>query len=76
MKTLYDLKQGERGLVKKINSSDRDLKERLISFGITKDSQIVMKHCNANRKNIEISVDKSFVALREQEAKVIEIEVL
>ncbi len=75
MKTLYDLKQDERAVVSNIKS-DRELKERLTSFGVTRGSEIVMKHCNAKRKNIEIDIDGVFVALREKEAKAIEVEVV
>ncbi len=74
MITLYDLKLGEKGIVKKIHTSNRELKERLISFGVTRNSEVEVKHCNLHRQNIEIVVSNTCLALRQEEAKVIEIE--
>lgn len=76
MKTLYDLKQGDVGVIKKIHSSNRELKARFISFGFTKGSEVEIKNCNINRKNLEIQINDTLVALREEEAKTIEVEVL
>jgi ferrous iron transport protein A len=73
MKTIIDLKIKESAVVKKIIAKG-ELRERLISFGIAKNSAITLKNCNTNCENIEIEVDNVLIALRKVEAKQIEIQ--
>lgn len=74
MKNLHELNKNERALITRVNAFG-DLRERFISFGISKGSDVTVKNCSANRKNIEIDVDGIFMALRQDEAKLIEVEV-
>ena len=73
MKTLIDCNKGSKVQVIKLNAKT-DLKQRLISFGIMKDAEIeVLEHAPA-KSTIEIKVAKMRIALRGEEAKLIEVE--
>jgi ferrous iron transport protein A len=72
--TLFDCDKGTRVKVLRINS-DPILKQRLISFGIMKEALLeVLEHAPA-KSTIEVKVAKTRVALRDKEAKLIEVEV-
>jgi len=75
MKTLLDCKKACRVKVLKLNAKD-ELKQRLISFGIMKEAVIeVLTHAPA-KSTIEVKVGKMRIALRAQEANLIEVEKL
>jgi len=72
MKTLLDCHKACVVKVTKLNAKD-DLKQRLISFGIMKEARIeVLEHAPA-KSTIEIKVGKMRIALRAQEAQLIEV---
>ena len=70
---LTDLKKHQKAVVKKINATP-ELKQRLFSFGIVKGSPIEVVDCSLNKSTIEIKVGNTLLALRENEAKAIEVE--
>lgn len=73
------LDQAELGKIYKIKSidlCDSALKNRFISFGITKNSIIQLLHSSAKKSTLAISINQSQVALRDYEARFIEIESL
>jgi len=73
MKTLLDCKKACRVKVLKLNAPT-ELKQRFISFGIMKEAEIeVLEHAPA-KKTIEIKVGKMRIALRDQEAELIEVQ--
>ncbi len=73
MKKLSTCQRGEKVKVLKLNA-DPELKQRLISFGIMKETIIeVLEHAPA-KSTIEIKVGKTKVALRAKEADMIEVE--
>lgn len=73
IKTLIDCNKACKVRVKKLNAKS-DLKQRLISFGIMKETVIeVLEHAPA-KSTIEIKVGKMRIALRAQEAELIEVE--
>ena len=73
MKTLKDCHKECKVVVKKLNAPS-DLKQRLISFGIMKETVLeVMEHAPA-KSTIEVRVGKVKIALRAQEAELIEVE--
>lgn len=75
MKKLSTCQRGEKVKVLKLNA-DTELKQRLISFGIMKETIIeVLEHAPA-KSTIEIKVGKTRVALRAKEADTIEVETL
>ena len=72
MKKLSTAKRGEKLKVIKLNA-DSSLKQRLISFGIMKETTIeVLEHAPA-KSTIEIKVGKMRIALRAEEADLIEV---
>ena len=75
MKTLLDCKKTCKVRVIKLNAA-AELKQRLISFGIMKGAEVeVLEHAPA-KKTIEVKVGKMRIALRDQEAELIEVEKL
>ena len=72
MKTLKDCNKACKVKVIKLHAST-DLKQRLISFGIMKEATIeVLEHAPA-KSTIEVKVGKMRIALRAQEAELIEV---
>jgi len=73
MKTLLDCHKACMVKVIKLNAKD-DLKQRLISFGIMKEATVeVLEHAPA-KSTIEVKVGKMRIALRGEEAKLVEVE--
>jgi len=73
MQTLLDCKKGCKVKVIKL-TAPTELKQRLISFGIMKEATVeVLEHAPA-KSTIEIKVGKMRIALRAQEASLIEVE--
>lgn len=73
MNTLNDCKKACKVKVIKLNAPT-DLKQRLISFGIMKETLIEVLEYAPAKSTIEIKVGKMRIALRAQEAKLIEVE--
>ena len=71
-KTLIDCEKTCRVKVVKLNAKT-DLKQRLISFGIMKDADIEVLEHAPGKSTIEIKVGKMRIALRAEEAKLIEV---
>lgn len=75
MKKLSKCKRGEKLRVVRLHA-DPALKQRLISFGIMKESVIeVLEHAPA-KATVEIKVGKTTLALRAKEADLVEVEEL
>ncbi|MEA3227765.1 MAG: FeoA family protein [Campylobacterota bacterium] len=75
MKKLSQCNRGERAKVIKLNAKT-DLKQRLISFGVMKGATIeILEHAPA-KSTVEIKVGKMRIALRAEEADLIDIELL
>jgi len=73
IKKLSDCKKACIVKVIKLNA-DSELKQRLISFGIMKEAVIeVLEHAPA-KSTIEIKIAKMRIALRAQEAALIEVQ--
>jgi ferrous iron transport protein A len=75
MKTLYDCKKACKVKVKKLYA-EPELKQRFISFGIMKDAEIEILQQTATKSTVEIKVGTMQIALRSEEAKLIEVEKL
>jgi ferrous iron transport protein A len=73
MKTLLDCHKACVVRVTKLNAKD-DLKQRLISFGIMKEAKIEVIEHAIGKSTIEIKVGKMRIALRAQEAELVEVE--
>ena len=73
MKTLLRYEKGAKVKVLKLNAP-RELKQRLISFGIIKEAVIEVLEHAPRKSTIEIKVSKMRIALRAKEADYIEVE--
>lgn len=73
MKTLKDCKKNQKLRVVKLHAP-KELKQRLISFGIMKGSELELMEYAPAKSTIEIRVGKMSLALRSQEAQLIEVE--
>lgn len=71
-KTLIDCKKSCKVKVTKINAKD-ELKQRLISFGIIKEATIEVLEHAPRKSTIEVKVGKMRIALRAQEAQLVEV---
>ena len=72
MKTLKDCNKACIVKVVKLHAPT-DLKQRLISFGIMKESVIEVLEHSPTKSTIEVKVGKMRIALRSQEAQLIEV---
>jgi len=72
MKTLFDCKRGDVVEVVKLHANS-EFKQRLISFGILKGAKVKMLEYAPAKSTIEIQVGKMNIALRAEEAKMIEV---
>jgi len=71
---LNELKIGESAVIKKIHAKE-PLKSKLLSMGFTKGERVkVLKHTLA-KNTFDVEVCNTNIALREEEAKEIEVEI-
>ena len=75
MKKLIECQKGERVKVVKLYAQN-ELKQRLISFGLMKESTVEVLEYAPRKKTIEVKVGKMRLALRAEEAELIEVEAL
>jgi ferrous iron transport protein A len=73
MKTLKDCKKTCKVRVVKLNAKS-DLKQRFISFGIMKEAIIEVLEYSPAKSTMEVKIGKTRIALRAQEAELIEVE--
>lgn len=64
--------KGGTATVVKINASGA-LKQRLISFGLMKGAEVKMLECALNNSTYEIKVGNVSLALRREEAELVEV---
>jgi len=75
MNTLKDCKKACKVKVVKLNAKS-DLKQRFISFGIMKEANIEVLEHAPGKSTIEIKVGNMRIALRAEEAELIEVKKL
>ena len=73
MKKLTQCEKGSSGRIAKIYATG-PLKQRLISFGIMKGVMVEILEYSPTKSTIEVKVGKMRIALRKEEAELIEIE--
>jgi len=73
MKKLLECQKGDKVIVKKLNATN-ELKQRLISFGIMKEAELEVLEHAPRKKTIEVKVGKMRLALRAEEAELIEVQ--
>lgn len=72
MRKLSECKKGCIVQIVKIHAKD-ELKQRLISFGIMRNEKVEVLELAPTKGSIEIIIGKTRVALRAQEAELIEV---
>lgn len=70
---LSDLKTNEKAYIKKIET-DKELKNRLYSFGVIAGETIKVGKISLDKQTLEIIVENTSIAIRLSEAKTIFIE--
>ena len=73
--TLNQLKIGEKGIVKKINTTNKELRRRMLDMGITTGVVIEMKRISPLGDPIDIKLRGYELCMRRKELENIEIEV-
>jgi len=71
--SLNEMKMGEVGVIKKITATE-PFKSRLFSLGIVKGEKVKLLNHTVAKNTYEIEVNKSKIALRSEEAKMIIVE--
>lgn len=72
---LLELKEGNKATIIKIHA-EKALKDRLNSFGVMKGEEISIKGTTLAKQTMEVEVGSTLIALRADEAKRIEVEML
>jgi len=70
---LIDLQKGNKATIVKIHA-DKILRDRLTSFGVMRGEELTVKGCSLAKQTMEIEVGSTLIAVRADEAKLIEIE--
>jgi len=73
--SLIELKKHQKAIVHSLNANSA-LMQRLFSLGIVKGAEIEVVDCSLSKSTIEIKVGNTLVALRDSEAKQIEVEAI
>jgi ferrous iron transport protein A len=72
---LSDLKKNQKAVIRNLDC-DIELKQRFYSFGINKNSTLIVENISFSKNTLEINVEDTFIALRMEEAKCIEVEMV
>lgn len=72
---LSDLKKNQKAIIRNLDC-DIELKQRFYSFGINKNSTLIVENISFSKNTLEINVEDTFIALRMEEAKCIEVEMV
>ena len=75
MKKLSDLDVNQKAIVLKLNCKD-ELKQRFYSFGIIKGSEVTIEEISLAKNTIALVIDDTSIAIRLDEAKNIEVEIV
>jgi len=69
---LLQMKIGEMVAIDAINVNGT-LKQRLCAMGLTRDAHICVKHFGCFKSTVQVMVNRSLIALRKDEARLIEV---
>lgn len=72
---LAQLQKEQKAIITNLDC-DIELKQRFYSFGINKNSILIVENISFSKNTIEINVEDTFIALRMEEAKCIEVEIV
>ncbi|BAF69917.1 FeoA family protein [Nitratiruptor sp. SB155-2] len=70
---LTDMKISQEGIIKKVTAQE-PIRGRLFAMGITKGNRIKLLDHTLKKQTWEVEVEGTRVALRDEEAKAIEVE--
>lgn len=70
---LIDLEKGNTVSIVKIHA-EKALRDRLTSFGVMRGEELTVKGCSLGKQTMEIEVGSTLIAVRADEAKLIEVE--
>ncbi|MBM0637589.1 ferrous iron transport protein A [Campylobacter sp. VicNov18] len=73
--TLDELKDTQKAIIVNLNA-EKELKNRLLSFGFIKNKTLSKLHSSLKNATIMVELDTSCVILRSEEAKTIEVQIL
>jgi ferrous iron transport protein A len=71
--SILDLDKGEEAIISKITAPS-ELKQRLYSFGLSKNTKIAVDNFGLRKSTVQITVDRTCIALRDDEAEQILVE--
>ena len=69
---LIDLEKGNKATIIRIHA-DKALKNRFNSFGVMRGEVLTVKGCSLAKQTMEIEVGATLIAVRADEAKLIEV---
>ena len=72
---LIDLQKSDKATIVKIHA-DKALKDRFNSFGVMRGEELTVKGCSLAKQTMEIEVGSTLIAVRADEAKLIEVETI
>lgn len=72
---LLEMKTGEIASIDALNMQG-ELKSRLNSLGFIRDNSICVKQFGIFKSTVQVMVNKSLIALRKDEAKLIEVHII
>jgi ferrous iron transport protein A len=72
MTSLAEMRKGEKGVIRSIDA-DSELRNRLHSFGIIPGETLEVKECSLAKKTMNIEVEGTQIALRDEEAEKISV---
>ena len=72
---LIDLEKNNTASIVKIHA-EKALRDRLTSFGVMRGETLTVKGCSLAKQTMEIEVGSTLIAVRADEAKLIEVEKL
>lgn len=74
--TLFEASENQYYKIIAIQTIDETLKDRLLSLGVTKDTQVFLERFSHNKDTLAIKISHSKVALRSSEAQHIIVEAI
>lgn len=67
---LLEMKRGEMAVIDTVNVSG-ELKKRLVSLGLIRNANVSIKNFGWFKSTVQIMINRSFIALRKDEAALI-----
>lgn len=72
---LLEMNVGQRAAIDMLHVNS-DLKERLHSLGFMRDSSLCVKHFGIFKSTVQVMINRTLIALRRDEARLIEVHII